>query len=404
MNLTRYISSVLLAVLVSVGAHATVVVDAATGMPLPRAMVADRYGNSVGVCSDSGVIPSMSAVSYPLTVRYMGYQAGTVTGAATDTLRLEETVYNLPEVTVIPKKRPVLHLTGYVRERSKLTTAAGDTVELFREKTVDFMLPGRGAGRYKGWSRPRVLATRSYYRFTDAYGLDSVSDRYSRHFSWSDWVGIVRQVPLPLSMRVEGNAVDTVKGHFGASAVWRRAGDNVHASVDVLSDTLNRRWTPGFGVYLDGRVDFTRFNLRYIFTDVGESSGVMAENIARVAYDIESDGMNRTMNRLSTKDEAQYMDTYAELYVTDRQFLTVGEAKKWENDPPRGDAIGIHVPEDAAPLEPELAELVSRVESIDHTGRRIAERADRRLAGENYRLKHRKKHGVLSQLKSLIFH
>ena len=55
--------------------NATVVVDAATGMPLPRAMVADRYGNSVGVCSDSGIIPSVAAVSYPLTVRYMGYQA-----------------------------------------------------------------------------------------------------------------------------------------------------------------------------------------------------------------------------------------------------------------------------------------------------------------------------------------
>lgn len=403
MNLTKYISSILLALLTA-AAHATVVVDAATGMPLPRAMVADRHGKSVGVCSDSGVIPSVPAVSYPLTVRYMGYQAGTVPRAATDTLRLEETVYNLPEVTVIPKKRPVLHLIGYVRERSKLTTAAGDTVELFREKTVDFMLPGRGSGRYKGWSRPRVLATRSYYRFTDAFGLDSVSDRYSRHFSWSDWVGIVRQMPLPLSMRVEGNAVDTVKGHFGASAVWRRAGDNVHASVDVLADTLNRRWTPGFGVYLDGRVDFTRFNMRYIFTDVGVSSGVMAENIARVAYDIESDGMNRNMNRLSTKDEAQYMDTYAELYVTDREFLTVGEAKRWENDPPRGDAIGIHVPDDAPPLEPELAELVSRVESIDHIGRRIAKEADRRLAGEHYLLKHRKKRGVLNQLKSLIFH
>lgn len=75
----------------------------------------------------------------------------------------------LPEVVVVSKNNKVLHMLAYLREYSTMTTFT-DTVFLFREKMVDFMLPSRGI-RYKGWKTPRVLTSRSYFRFTTALAL-----------------------------------------------------------------------------------------------------------------------------------------------------------------------------------------------------------------------------------------
>ncbi len=64
--------------------------------------------------------------------------------------------YDLPEMTVNSRDHQVLHLTGYVREYSTLSTYT-DTVLLFFEKTVDFMIPAKNIKNYKGWSLPAYL-------------------------------------------------------------------------------------------------------------------------------------------------------------------------------------------------------------------------------------------------------
>ncbi|MDE5870386.1 MAG: hypothetical protein K2H22_00350, partial [Muribaculaceae bacterium] len=105
--------------------------------------------------------------------------AGTFSGIviyADPNAPLEPIPYELPEVKVSTKHRPILHLTGYIRELSTMTSSA-DTLLLYREKWVDFMIPTGKEKRYKGWSDPRLLKTKSYYKWTDSSGLDSVSDR-----------------------------------------------------------------------------------------------------------------------------------------------------------------------------------------------------------------------------------
>ena len=87
----------------------------------------------------------------------------------------------LPEMVVESGKRRVLHMLAYVREYSTLSSY-GDTVLLFREKMVDYMFVPDKKMRFKGWTIPRILKTKSYYRFTDGQGLDSVSDYCGRYF------------------------------------------------------------------------------------------------------------------------------------------------------------------------------------------------------------------------------
>ena len=93
---------------------------------------------------------------------------------------MERDATALPEVLVLSKNNRVLHMLAYVREYSTLTTYT-DTVFLFREKMVDYMLPASGS-KFKGWSKPRVITSRSYYQFKDNNGLDSVSDVSNHHF------------------------------------------------------------------------------------------------------------------------------------------------------------------------------------------------------------------------------
>lgn len=71
-------------------------------------------------------------------------------------------------------------MLAYVREYSTLSTYS-DTVTLFREKMVDFMIVPDRKMKFRGWTSPRLLTSRSYYRFTDGEGLDSVSDRFNNH-------------------------------------------------------------------------------------------------------------------------------------------------------------------------------------------------------------------------------
>ena len=97
----------------------------------------------------------------------------------------EQKVRDLPELTVNPGKRKIIHILAYVREYSSMASW-NDTVFLFREKMVDYMLPANNKVKFKGWLSPRILSSRSYYRFPNSNGLDSVSDVYRLYFSWGD--------------------------------------------------------------------------------------------------------------------------------------------------------------------------------------------------------------------------
>ena len=181
-------------------ARGTVAVDSLTGSPVPKASVFDKKGNLIGVCSDNGLLPPVPASAYPLTISSMGYAPASVGSLSLDTVVLRGTEYELPEVLVESKKHQVLHMIGYVREYSTLTTYS-DTVMLFREKTVDFMVPVGREKRYRGWTRPRVLASRSFYRFSNSEGLDSVSGHFGGYFSWADWIDISGGSEMPETLK-----------------------------------------------------------------------------------------------------------------------------------------------------------------------------------------------------------
>lgn len=338
-----------------------IVADSATRVVLPRASIIDSNGKTVGFSDSKGRIPALLPGSYPITVRYLGFEPRIVDSSVTDTIFLREDTAELPEYVVKTTRQRLIHILAYVREYSSLTTYT-DTVFLFREKMVDFMLVPEGKMRYKGWTNPRVLSSRSYYRFTDSQGLDSVSGESRYHFSWSDWVGVIgASLPSPLENVKVGDY--TIGGKYVPSEIWHRDGDKVSVDVNMLADTIARKWVPGISGFFSDRLEFDSFRLHLDYDNV-TGNYLKPSDLTFYSYNIESTGRGHNMFRFNKPEEQFYVDTRAEVYILDRETISLKEARKWENLGSLDD-IGIFEPLGAPSPDPGVLILVDRVEQVD---------------------------------------
>lgn len=284
--------------------------------------------------------------------------------------------YILPEFIYDPGENRALHILAFVRDSSSLTTYT-DTVILFREKWVDFMVPERPTKKFKGWRTARVLSTKSYYRFKNYEGLDSVSDKCSHHFSWSDWVGIINRMRLPAKLVGNDNAVDTIYGKYSSAETWRRDGDDIFLRVNVLADTTARRWVPAFSKFFRDEVEFDSFRVNFTFGS-SEDEAVSSRDIWKINCEISSEGRGHPMFRFHRRDEPFFVTTSAQMYFIDREYIPIKEAEAWGVVDFRD--YNVIPPSDIVPgNSDEILALISRVEGIDHTDARMAFEVDQRL-------------------------
>lgn len=306
-----------------------VVADSATGCPLSDVVVFDLHGKYIGTCESDGALPFIYSDEYPVTVRLMGYEERNIPVATTDTIFMKEQILELPEFVVESREHRVLHMLAYVREYSTLSTYS-DTIFMFREKMVDYMLPSDNKVRFNGWNNPRILTSKSYYRFTNSLGLDSVSDCCNQHFSWADWVGIPPTALVPAALTSLAEGTDSVRGRYGAKEVWKKNDNRITLDVNVINDATSRRWVPNLSLFFRDGIDFEQFKIRFHFDNV--ISGVIAPiDLCAYSFNIESNGRGRGMFMFNRVDEPFFVSTYAEVYVVDKEFITVKEAKQWDS-------------------------------------------------------------------------
>lgn len=362
-----------------------VVADSVTKMPLPNASIYNRRGKAIGMSNGRGVLPRMLVGDFPIVIRYIGYEDGVVMKPAesslpgNDTIFLREEYSALPEVVVKSKNARALHILAYIRECSSLATYS-DTVFLFREKTVDYMLVQDKKFKFRGWSTPRTLACKSYYRFTNAEGLDSVSDECNNHFSWVDWMGVSPDFKMPAVLRSLKEGSDTVKGKYCPVEIWRRMNDTVSVDVNVVSDSIGRKWVANLQGFFREKLDFEKFNVDYLFENV-EGDYVTPLELERYSFDIESRGRGRDMFRFNKYNEPVFVSTNADVYILDKEFITIREARNWANRKFDTDETVIFEPKDVSALSPDILKLIERVNNIDKGEVRLGAQPDRRLVG-----------------------
>ena len=293
----------------------------------------------------------------------MGFKEKELRNLNQDTIFLQENYFELPEVIVASRQKSILHMLAYVREFSSLTTYS-DTIFLFREKMVDFMIPYDNKMKYQGWSKPRIISSKSYYRFTNSNGLDSVSDECDHHFSWSDWIGINSQMPVTKNLRRVEAGSDTINGKYSHAEIWNRNKDKIGIDVNVLADSLTRKWVPDLKSYFKGNIDFEKFRVRLNYDNItGEL--LLPNDLTSYSFNIESVGRGHSLFRFNRPDEDYFVGTYAEVYFLDKEFISLKEAKKWEKHDFSADEIEIYEANEAPPLQPQILSLIERVMNID---------------------------------------
>lgn len=359
------------------GAPRYVVADSASHLPLPHASIYDRHGKAVGITDARGNMPEVAPERYPLTVRYLGFFDKKIPAVARDTVFLREDFNMLPEVVIETKGQRLLHIVAYVHEYSTLTTYS-DTISLFREKMVDYMLPADPKSKFKGWRTTRTLSCKSYYRFTDYTGLDSVSDSHQNHFSWADWIGIAPDTGLPPVLKKSESATDTIRGRYSPAEIWSRNGDSVNVEIDVLADSLSRKWVPNLRGFFNNNLEFEQFRVNFEYSDViGET--ITPADLTKYSFNIESQGRGYNMFDFNRQYVPVFVSTSAEVYVLDKEYISLKEAKKWYKRDFNDDCIDIFIPAEAAALQPSVTELIERVNNIDKEGIRLKRQPDRRL-------------------------
>ncbi|MDE6300910.1 MAG: carboxypeptidase-like regulatory domain-containing protein [Muribaculaceae bacterium] len=355
-----------------------IVADATSGRTLPGASVFDRNGKAIGVSDTRGRLPYVSPSEYPVTVRYLGYIERIIPAAATDTVFMVEDITDLQEVVVESRQKKILHILAYVREYSTMSTYT-DTVSLFREKMVDFMLAPDDVKKFPSRTVPRVLRSKSYYRFTDSEGLDSVSDACRHHFSWSDWVGIVPPPAMPEAIRSGTGTSDTLRGRYSPTEIWTHHGDRLSIDVNVMADTASRKWVPNLSAFFRNGLDFETFRIRFNYDNVSSDS-VSAADLTGYSFNIESNGRGHSMFRFNRVNEPFCVNTYGEVYILDKEFITLKEARKWERRKFDPELIEIYEPAGAPELGPDILALIDRVNRVDQDEIRLGLAPDQRLA------------------------
>lgn len=376
-----------------------VVVDSLSRQPLPSASVFDKNDRLIGLCNSDGKMPYISIDSYPVTIRYLGFCEKQMDKISSDTIFLAENVFDLDEIVVESRKHNILHMLAYVREYSTLSTYT-DTVFLFREKMVDYMLPYEKKLKYEGWRTPRILNSKSYYRFTNRQGLDSVSDKCNQHFSWADWIGILPQIELPQGIKSKEVSADTVFGKYSPVEIWSKKNGRLSLDIDVLADTSGRKWVPGVSLFFRNNVDYENFRVHFNYDDNDEQS-VTAIDLNSLSFSIESRGRGKDMFMFNHVDEPFFVSTFAEVYIVDKEFITLKEAKKWQRNHSDFNNLPIYEAREAPELTKSVCELIERVNNVNVDEVRLASSPDRRLAGRKIE-KFNVGHAILKRIKGML--
>lgn len=339
-----------------------VITDAGSGLPLAKASIFDRNGLFIATTDNDGLVPeTIGADAYPINVRYVGFKPVDVKSPDYGTVLMRESSYELPEVEVNDKNRNILHITAYVRDYGSLIEPS-DTMNLFTERIVDFMLPLNKKAGYKGWTKPRVLAEREYSHIiknrkdarTDSMRYSETHTPTGFNNALSDKFEIPQELTSGKAKKV------TYNGKYGPKDSWVTLSDSYILNRDLLADTKNHVFSPK-GLKLFGMTtDVIRNDAMFNFDR--DASGVISpDQINEAAYHFSVVFKGKAFRWISGQNDPININCYGELFVIDREYLTADEAKALKKNPPVYDAASFTAPLNIPDLPAEVIKLKDEV-------------------------------------------
>lgn len=343
---------------------ANIVVDETDSTAIISASVFDASGNMVGMTSQDGSLPCLSPDAYPITVRNIGYEPLTI-ATPVDVAAMHAHVYELPDLILDGEtSRDVLRLTCYIRGYGSLISA-GDTVSQFTEYVCDYFIPRKKIKKYKGRTTPRVLAQQTYVRYANADGLDSIAKN-----TYNDDMSFLFLASLDSATIIEPDRLrgadktivaDTINGKHGIQQIYRKTDNAFTIYRDGLAGKKGHRWSPWVLKLLGFTIDFTEMYLSKSYQP--STNGIhKPEDMTNATFAMHALGKGKFIKKIFEKKDPIDMNTLFEVYVTDREYLTLQDAQDMEENPPEIDRIT--APESASPLDAVTLRLINRIEAI----------------------------------------
>lgn len=333
------------------------IIDKETQQPLAKASVFDKNGKFIAVTHDNGAVPSnVSNSSYPLNIRYVGYIPKDVASPDDGEINLEETSYDLPEVTVDSESHNHMVITAYVRNYITRTTEK-DTVVSFEEQIIDFMFPVTKKAKVKGWKNARVLAQRTY-----DWGKNSKRDtvRYTEGNKGSSYsYDLDDKFILPEAMAA-GNAIkEIIPGKYSDKETWLKRGDTYFLEIDGLADYKDHINKPAMAKLMGLTMYKDLEEANYKFHENGKNQFSPEDVLeASVNYHINMSGKG-IKYAYDTKDPIDLYG-YGEMFVIDRAYLTAEDAKELKKNPPVIN-MNFKAPENIPLPPPQMVKIKERV-------------------------------------------
>ena len=170
-------------------------------------------------------------------------------------------------------------------------------------------------------------------------------------------------------------------GKYSPVEIWNKHDEKLTIDIDILADTIGIRWMPSMRYFLkNDNINFEQFRIHLNYNNINDDA-LSVVGLTGFSYNIDSRGRGRGMFQFNRYDEPFFVTTYTEVYIVDREYITVKEAKKWEKHSFGNENIDIIESPDAPALHPEILTLIARVNNIDNDSVRMSQPPDYRLAG-----------------------
>lgn len=312
-----------------------IITDGESNTPLAKASIFDKNGVFIAVADEKGKVPqSVSEKSYPINVRYVGYTPVEVQNPNAGIVKMQESAYTLPEITIDDVSRNHLYIKAYERTYEN-EVDPNDTLLYFTERIVDFVLPLSKAAKNKGWKKGRVLSEREYAHVKQQRkdkSRDSIRYRENKNNN-SFGYQMNTDFIIPEAL-IHGDSTKVViPGKYYPKEIWTKVGDNYVLLKDNLADQKDHINSPALLKMLGGTVDITRDEYVYNFSP--DSKGkIKPDMINEASYFLDLYLKGKLWKMASQQKEDLPLQCYGELYVIDRAYLTADEVKELKKNPP----------------------------------------------------------------------
>ena len=188
---------------------------------------------------------------------------------------------------------------------------------------------------------------------------------------------MIKPVRIPAGIGHGEVAADTLRGRYRPYEIWHSDSDAVTLKANVLADTIARRWVPDISLFFRDDIDFDEFKVNFTFS-MPEDGIVRSRDIEKIDCKILSQGRGHPLFNFHKPDRPFFVETYSQVYIIDKAYISIDEAKEWEKVDLR--SLSLRPPSDIVPdKSAEALALIARVEGIDHDGSRLDIRPDSRL-------------------------